>query len=90
MIGERIVTDNEVVILGYLLNLSKLLTKEKDGQLVIDRDDVVQGSVTVVRNVRRNRLGSRCPLRELPPVPVRWGQHEDSYWNRSADTRHQP
>ncbi|HAG58359.1 MAG TPA: Re/Si-specific NAD(P)(+) transhydrogenase subunit alpha [Arthrobacter bacterium] len=66
--GERTVTDNGVVILGYtdlparlpaqasqlygtnMLNLLKLLTKDKDGQLRIDFDDVVQRSVTVVRD----------------------------------------
>jgi NAD(P) transhydrogenase subunit alpha len=65
--GERTVTENGVVILGYtdlparlpaqasqlygtnLLNLLKVLTPEKDGQLRIDFDDVVQRSVTVVR-----------------------------------------
>jgi NAD(P) transhydrogenase subunit alpha len=65
--GERTVTDNGVVILGYtdlagrlpaqasqlygqnLVNLMKLLTPEKDGRLVIDFDDVVQRSITVVR-----------------------------------------
>ncbi|WP_403022795.1 Re/Si-specific NAD(P)(+) transhydrogenase subunit alpha [Salinibacterium sp. GXW1014] len=66
--GERVVTDNGVIILGYtdlagrlpaqasqlygtnLLNLLKLLTPGKDGQLTIDFDDIVQRSVTVVRN----------------------------------------
>ncbi|KIC69246.1 Re/Si-specific NAD(P)(+) transhydrogenase subunit alpha [Pseudarthrobacter phenanthrenivorans] len=66
--GERIVTENGVVILGYtdlparlpaqasqlygtnMVNLLKLLTPDKDGQLRIDFDDVVQRSVTVVRN----------------------------------------
>jgi NAD(P) transhydrogenase subunit alpha len=66
--GERIVTDNGVVILGYtdlagrlptqasqlyatnLLNLVKLLTPDKDGRLVLDFDDVVQRSITVVRD----------------------------------------
>jgi NAD(P) transhydrogenase subunit alpha len=33
-----------------LVNLLKLLTPEKDGQLTLDWDDVVQRSVTVVRN----------------------------------------
>ncbi|MBM7502865.1 Re/Si-specific NAD(P)(+) transhydrogenase subunit alpha [Agromyces aurantiacus] len=65
--GERIVTPNGVIILGYtdlasrlpaqasqlygtnLVNLVKLLTPGKDGQLVIDFDDIVQRSVTVVR-----------------------------------------
>jgi NAD(P) transhydrogenase subunit alpha len=33
-----------------LVNLLKLLTPEKDGQLVLDFDDVVQRSITVVRD----------------------------------------
>ncbi len=66
--GERVVTDNGVVILGYtdlpgrlpqqasqlfatnLVNLLKLLTPGKDGQLTLDFDDVVQRTVTVVRD----------------------------------------
>jgi NAD(P) transhydrogenase subunit alpha len=66
--GERTVTANGVIILGYtdlagrlpaqasqlygtnLLNLIKLLTPGKDGQLVIDFDDVVQRAVTVVQH----------------------------------------
>ncbi|MFT4260407.1 Re/Si-specific NAD(P)(+) transhydrogenase subunit alpha [Microbacterium sp.] len=66
--GERVVTANGVVILGYtdlasrlatqasqlygtnLVNLIALLTPEKDGEIVIDFDDVVQRSVTVVRD----------------------------------------
>ncbi len=66
--GERTVTENGVVILGYtdlpgrlptqasqlygqnLVNLMKLLTPGKDGQLVLDFDDVVQRSITVVRD----------------------------------------
>ncbi|MFS0894306.1 Re/Si-specific NAD(P)(+) transhydrogenase subunit alpha [Microbacterium sp. 179-I 3D3 NHS] len=66
--GERVVTDNGVIILGYtdlasrlstqasqlygtnLANLIALLTPAKDGELVIDFDDVVQRSVTVVRD----------------------------------------
>jgi NAD(P) transhydrogenase subunit alpha len=76
--GERIVTDNGVVILGYtdlparlpaqasqlygtnLLNLLKLLTPEKDGVLRIDFEDVVQRSVTVVRDGEKT----------WPPPPV--------------------
>lgn len=66
--GERIVTPNGVVILGYtdlpgrlpqqasqlfatnLVNLLKLLTPAKDGTLALDFDDVVQRTVTVVRD----------------------------------------
>jgi NAD(P) transhydrogenase subunit alpha len=76
--GERVVTDNGVVILGYtdlparlpaqasqlygtnMLNLLKLLTKDKDGVLRIDFDDVVQRSVTVVRDGEKT----------WPPPPV--------------------
>ena len=76
--GERLVTDNGVVILGYtdlparlpaqasqlygtnMLNLLKLLTKDKDGELRIDFDDVVQRSVTVVRDGEKT----------WPPPPV--------------------
>lgn len=66
--GERVVTGNGVIILGYtdlasrlatqasqlygtnLANLIALLTPGKDGTLTIDFDDVVQRSVTVVRD----------------------------------------
>ena len=66
--GERRVTDNGVVLLGYtdlasrlaaqtsqlfgtnVVNLMKLLTPGKDGQLVLDLDDVVQRGMTVVRD----------------------------------------
>ncbi|WP_396448815.1 Re/Si-specific NAD(P)(+) transhydrogenase subunit alpha [Actinomadura sp.] len=65
--GERVVTDNGVVILGYtdlagrlpaqasqmygtnLANLIQLMTPQRDGRLVLDFDDVVQRSMTVVR-----------------------------------------
>ena len=66
--GERTVTENGVIILGYtdlasrlaaqasqlygtnVANLVALLTPGKDGVLTIDFDDVVQRSVTVVRD----------------------------------------
>ncbi|MDQ2699206.1 MAG: Re/Si-specific NAD(P)(+) transhydrogenase subunit alpha, partial [Actinomycetota bacterium] len=66
--GERVVTANGVVILGYtdlpgrlpqqasqlfatnLANLLKLLTPGKDGALTLDFEDVVQRTVTVVRD----------------------------------------
>ena len=66
--GERVVTPNGVVILGYtdlasrlptqasqlygtnVVNLVKLLTPAKDGELVLDFDDIVQRSVTVTRD----------------------------------------
>ena len=43
-----------------LVNLMKLLTPEKDGQLVLDFDDVVQRSMTVVRDGEKT----------WPPPPV--------------------
>lgn len=66
--GERVVTDNGVIILGYtdlasrlsaqasqlygtnVANLVALLTPNKDGVLAIDFDDIVQRTVTVVRD----------------------------------------
>ncbi|GAA1876952.1 Re/Si-specific NAD(P)(+) transhydrogenase subunit alpha [Actinomadura bangladeshensis] len=65
--GERVVTGNGVIILGYtdlagrlpaqasqmygtnLVNLIQLMTPQRDGELVLDFDDVVQRSMTVVR-----------------------------------------
>ncbi|WP_062209940.1 Re/Si-specific NAD(P)(+) transhydrogenase subunit alpha [Demequina oxidasica] len=64
--GEKIVTDNDVIIIGYtdlssrmpqhtsqlfgtnIVNLMKLLTPAKDGQVALDMDDVVQRGMTVV------------------------------------------
>jgi len=66
--GERVVTANGVVILGYtdlpgrlpgqasqlystnVLNLLKLVTPGKDGELTLDFDDIVQRSITVTRD----------------------------------------
>jgi NAD(P) transhydrogenase subunit alpha len=45
-----------------LVNLAKLLTPGKDGQLVLDLDDVVQRGMTVVRDGEK--------LWPPPPVPV--------------------
>ena len=76
--GERVVTENGVIILGYtdlagrlpnqasqlygtnLVNLIKLLTPGKDGQVVLDFDDVIQRGVTVVRDGEKT----------WPPPPV--------------------
>jgi NAD(P) transhydrogenase subunit alpha len=94
--GERIVTENGVVILGYtdlpsrlpaqasqlygtnLLNLLKLLTKNKDGQLTLDFDDVVQRSVTVVRNGERMWPPPHVQVSAAPQAQVeatRAGEH---------------
>ncbi|WP_427004693.1 Re/Si-specific NAD(P)(+) transhydrogenase subunit alpha [Pseudarthrobacter sp. H2] len=84
--GERVVTDNGVVILGYtdlparlpaqasqlygtnMLNLLKLLTKDKDGVLRIDFDDVVQRSVTVVRDGEKTWPPPPVQVSAAPPV----------------------
>jgi NAD(P) transhydrogenase subunit alpha len=76
--GERVVTENGVVILGFtdlpgrlpqqasqlfatnLVNLLTLLTPKKDGELSLDFDDVVQRTVTVVRDGEKT----------WPPPPV--------------------
>jgi NAD(P) transhydrogenase subunit alpha len=76
--GQKIVTSNDVTIIGYtdlagrlptqasqlygtnLVNLMKLLTPGKDGTLVLDFDDVVQRSMTVVRDGEKT----------WPPPPV--------------------
>ena len=62
-----------------LVNLLKLLTPEKDGQLVLDFDDVVQRSMTVVRDgemtwpppagagLRRPGAAHAAPLRRAEP-----------------------
>jgi NAD(P) transhydrogenase subunit alpha len=49
-----------------LVNLMKLMTPEKDGQLVLDFDDVVQRSMTVVRYVDGRGEATWPP----PPVQV--------------------
>jgi NAD(P) transhydrogenase subunit alpha len=86
--GERIVTDNGVVILGYtdlagrlpaqasqlygtnLVNLLTLLTPGKDGHLVIDFDDIVQRSVTVVRDGQVTWPPPPVQVSAAPPRPA--------------------
>jgi H+-translocating NAD(P) transhydrogenase subunit alpha len=81
--GQKVVTGNGVVILGYtdlpgrlptqasqlygtnLVNLLKLLTPGKDGQVVLDLDDVVQRGITVVR-----ATGAGHGEKLWPPPPV--------------------
>ena len=59
-----------------LVNLMKLLTPNKDGQLVLDFDDVVQRSMTVVRNGEKTWppppvpvSASAPPVKAAPPPP---------------------
>jgi H+-translocating NAD(P) transhydrogenase subunit alpha len=81
--GQKVVTGNGVVILGYtdlagrlptqasqlygtnLVNLLKLLTPGKDGQVVLDLEDVVQRGITVVR-----ATGSGQGEKLWPPPPI--------------------
>jgi NAD(P) transhydrogenase subunit alpha len=49
-LAGRLPTQASQLYGNNLVNLMKLMTPQKDGQLVLDFDDVVQRSVTVVRN----------------------------------------
>lgn len=86
--GERVVTDNGVVILGYtdlpgrlpqqasqlfatnLFNLLKLLTPGKQGALSLDFDDVVQRTVTVVRDGVVTWPPPPVQVSAAPPAPA--------------------
>ncbi len=60
-----------------LLNLLKLLTPARDGQLVLDLDDVVQRAITVVRNGETLwppppvQVSAAPAVPEPPPAPVK-------------------
>ena len=73
-----------------LVNLMKLLTPDKDGQLVLDFDDVVQRGMTVVRDGEKTvaaaagaGLGARRP-RSRPPAPVDEGRRSRCHPARQA------
>ena len=51
-----------------LVNLMKLMTPDKDGQLVLDFDDVVQRSMTVVRNGELTWPPPPVQVSATPPV----------------------
>ena len=59
-LAGRLPTQASQLYSQNLVNLMKLLTPEKDGQVVLDFDDVVQRSMTVVRNGEKT----------WPPPPV--------------------
>jgi NAD(P) transhydrogenase subunit alpha len=52
-----------------LVNLMKLLTPNKDGELVLDMDDVVQRGVTVVRNGENMWPPPPVQVSAAPPAP---------------------
>ncbi|MDQ2797741.1 MAG: Re/Si-specific NAD(P)(+) transhydrogenase subunit alpha, partial [Actinomycetota bacterium] len=54
-----------------LVNLMKLLTPEKDGQLVLDFDDVVQRGITVVRNGEKTWPPPPVEVSAAPTVAVK-------------------
>jgi H+-translocating NAD(P) transhydrogenase subunit alpha len=53
-----------------LVNLMKLLTPGKDGELVLDFDDVVQRGITVVRNGEKTWPPPPVQVSAVPPVPA--------------------
>jgi len=53
-----------------LVNLMKLLTPAKDGQLVLDFDDVVQRSMTVIRNGEKTWPPPPVPVSATPQQPT--------------------
>jgi NAD(P) transhydrogenase subunit alpha len=53
-----------------LVNLMKLLTPAKDGRLVLDFDDVVQRSMTVVRNGEKTWPPPPVPVSATPQQPT--------------------
>lgn len=57
-----------------LVNLMKLMTPGKDGQLVLDFDDVVQRSMTVVRDGESTWPPPPVQVSAAPPRPpkLRW------------------
>ncbi len=54
-----------------LVNLMKLLTPEKDGQLVLDFDDVVQRGITVVRDGEKTWPPPEIKVSAAPTAPVK-------------------
>jgi NAD(P) transhydrogenase subunit alpha len=60
-----------------LVNLMKLLTPGKDGELVLDFDDVVQRSMTVVRNGEKTwppppvQVSAAAPIAAAPSAPAK-------------------
>ncbi len=53
-----------------VVNLMKLLTPGKDGQLVLDFDDVVQRSMTVVRDGEKTWPPPPVPVSAAPTAPT--------------------
>ena len=87
-LAGRLATQASQLYGTNLVNLMKLMTPEKDGQLVLDWDDVVQRGITVVRNgenawpppavqvsaapAAAAAVVAVSPVKEPPPPSRRW------------------
>jgi len=87
-LAGRLATQASQLYGTNLVNLMKLMTPEKDGQLVLDWDDVVQRGITVVRNgenawpppavqvsaapAAATAVVAVSPVKEPPPPSRRW------------------
>ena len=65
----RLPTQSSQLFGQNLVNLIKLLTPEKDGQLVLDFDDVVQRSICVVRDGELTWPPPPVQVSAAPPAP---------------------
>ena len=65
----RLPTQSSQLFGQNLVNLMKLLTPEKDGQLVLDFDDVVQRSICVVRDGELTWPPPPVQVSAAPPAP---------------------
>jgi NAD(P) transhydrogenase alpha subunit len=70
-----------------LVNLMKLLTPEKDGRLVLDMDDVVQRSMTVVHRGEKTWPPPPVQVSAAPPAPAPAAPVEKAGHHRPAPGR---
>jgi NAD(P) transhydrogenase alpha subunit len=70
-----------------LVNLMKLLTPEKDGRLVLDMDDVVQRSMTVVHRGEKTWPPPPVQVSAAPPAPAPAAAVEKAEHHRPAPGR---
>lgn len=70
-----------------LVNLLKLMTPEKDGQLVLDFDDVVQRSITVVRDGESTWPPPPVQVSATPAVPATAAPARESHAKQPMSTQ---
>jgi NAD(P) transhydrogenase subunit alpha len=70
-----------------VVNLMKLLTPEKDGRLVLDMDDVVQRSMTVVHRGEKTWPPPPVQVSAAPPAPAAAAAVEKAEHHRPAPAR---